>query len=1796
MPSHRKNHELQSSRPEEGTMPHRFPAHPLALGGKGREVRGGSDGKIRGAALVIVLCFLVIITGLVVAFLSSVTNEATATAASAAGVTTRSLADAAIQLDIAQIRDATAGFAHASDGSLNTASPVAWASQPGAIRTFDTNASSGGSGSGGGVSLGGGALYKLYSSTNMVDTAGGNPTNDLPASGWASNPALYVDLNAPVVSQGNTNYPILDPVLTNIVDGFSINMSVPVLSGVSNAAAMPVTWLYMLKDGSLIAPDSGGTTQATFKNSSKQPTANNPIVGRIAFWTDDETCKLNINTASEGSFWATPSFSTSADQAFAQYPPGALEFNRYPGHPASTCLSPVLWSFMGLSNPAQLVIPNPNNTNGYNIAGGINTNGLLVNFNRPSYLSSTLTNYLTNLFTNVTPRYALGGSYGGTKSLITNASANTLLSLPTNRLYASVDEFFFAPTNSAGATLGRTNNPVFVMNSGGGGPGVSFGSSGITNPTKAVAGLRFFLTAESRAPEVNPLNLPKISLWPVPDTNKMTVNAASVAGKTLTFYDQVIATNCTLGTNAYYFTRYNASSPTADFAAGAVTGRNQQLYNYFRRMLNQPIPGFKGAFSSGKWTATQSDQVATEVYDYIRSCINLSDASMATNATALTNYSFSNSYTVPPSSGGTTNVTLGAGSGQVVPIQIQNPDGGSVTAGMGRFPTLRGGTLWFAAAAANQPPLICYPDGKPKVYLTNGTEISYYSNTVSYINITYITNVLGGVAYAQINPLHPWTTPFTNSVTLNGIAMVPQYTVGGLAVLADTNPAGYKPAALPFITRPTPSRGVGDTTSVNMVYPIFVLSTNNGLAGMANSGGVSTRTFPSYSSTNDGSGMLTYGTNATAGPAGSNGLIGWYNTNSPVAGLVANVYVVSLATNGVSIATPASPATHLGLPFLTVQNPTNGAFNLPNANYYYGPNLTNTMAAFPPHTTVVQCSYLPNFVTVTPGSAGINARLSDTVSGLTSLKINGSSLTFAGTSLVVTNFDNTPSSYLYDQGLMGLMASQGAGQTNQLYTTTDVLVTNLATNTAFANYSFIFTGGTVGNTLSSTIGSGSTTVQTLSMNFPDAKFATPKLPLWIGMICGNVNFLWGSTLKNAYTNTVTVGVGNTGAFTQQLTTNYAGWSYVIGANNYNNALSFRPVGASTSNLKLKVATGAENEFFLFPSVMMLPLASNDVATNWKSLNMVTADTVQSVDLQTGDPRMIACLTNAGPSFFTNNPLYGYSNMITINGWSEPLRNAHSINAESQELNGGNYGTLLFTNGVDSYWLPPVVASGVQLHTNLTGVTAATNLFSYPFIEWRTSTNMFYLSVNTGFGDRAEGGPFAHQTNVLFWNAFTNGGDFDTGIGFFGDGPYMGKVDEGFGSTNSYGNIGLTPYFALKSSVPGGALFSPNRMVPSPVILGSLPVGVTGNSSTSTNILTNAWRTLQFCPNPNSPNATNPVRSAVAGYNAAGKTVTNSVLADHLLLDFFQMPVVQPYPISDPFSTAGKVNMNYQIVPFTHINRDAAMRGVLKPVMITAVDAKWGYDYKLRSLTSYSDNGSQMYGDSTVRSPINTIAYNGTASGLETNSGQWYFHYPIHLSNTLAQFTARFTSTPGGDLFRSPSEICALWLYPAQQPTTNNPLANTNPATNSAGTQIVWDANNANITGWWYGTSTSDMNAKSLTGDNIRERPYNYLYPRLTTKSNTYQIHYRVQTLKQTSTAHPSDWAGWIDPAAGGITDKVVGESRGSAVIERFIDPSDTTLPDFATNVSGGGSGVSITGQPMDAYYKFRVFNAKQFTP
>ena len=137
--------------------------------------------------------------------------------------------------------------------------------------------------------------------------------------------------------------------------------------------------------------------------------------------------------------------------------------------------------------------------------------------------------------------------------------------------------------------------------------------------------------------------------------------------------------------------------------------------------------------------------------------------------------------------------------------------------------------------------------------------------------------------------------------------------------------------------------------------------------------------------------------------------------------------------------------------------------------------------------------------------------------------------------------------------------------------------------------------------------------------------------------------------------------------------------------------------------------------------------------------------------------------------------------------------------------------------------------------------------------------------------------------------------------------------------------------------------------------------------------------------------------------------------------------------------------------------------------------------------------------------------------------------------------------------------------------------------------MTWDSASANIKSWWYGAPGTAR--KGLTGDNVRERPYTHLYPRLTTQSDTYTVHFRVQSLRQVSVGRKSaaDWAVWNEPS-----DKVDGEERGSRTIERTIDPTDPTLPDFAGLKDAFGTTVSASDPVLmpDRYYRYRVISSK----
>ena len=152
------------------------------------------------------------------------------------------------------------------------------------------------------------------------------------------------------------------------------------------------------------------------------------------------------------------------------------------------------------------------------------------------------------------------------------------------------------------------------------------------------------------------------------------------------------------------------------------------------------------------------------------------------------------------------------------------------------------------------------------------------------------------------------------------------------------------------------------------------------------------------------------------------------------------------------------------------------------------------------------------------------------------------------------------------------------------------------------------------------------------------------------------------------------------------------------------------------------------------------------------------------------------------------------------------------------------------------------------------------------------------------------------------------GDWSHGLYTHPDGAQIQSPDLGNGSSPMGGYVELRNTFNPES----GSTFSPNRQISSAAIFGSLPVATVPAGP-------EPWHTLLFCANP-----------------AAGKYHPGWIEPrDHLLLDLFHMPVVEPYAISEPLATAGKVNLNCQIVPFTYIHRDTALRGAFRSTKIYA---------------------------------------------------------------------------------------------------------------------------------------------------------------------------------------------------------------------------------------------------------------------
>jgi len=362
------------------------------------------------------------------------------------------------------------------------------------------------------------------------------------------------------------------------------------------------------------------------------------------------------------------------------------------------------------------------------------------------------------------------------------------------------------------------------------------------------------------------------------------------------------------------------------------------------------------------------------------------------------------------------------------------------------------------------------------------------------------------------------------------------------------------------------------------------------------------------------------------------------------------------------------------------------------------------------------------------------------------------------------------------------------------------------------------------------------------------------------------------------------------------------------------------------------------------------------------------------------------------------------------------------------------------------------------------------------------------------------------------------GDWDNGVANTIDGGYISKADEG-----DAGVTGYKPYmeFDYSDGVPGNSFFSPNKMIPSPGVFGSLPTGVWAFKP---------WQTLLFRPGPaGHPGLGTEVSPSAAGV-PAGPPFTSP--PDYLFMDLFGMPVVEPYAISTPLATSGRINMNYQIVPFTYIHRDTGLRAVLKAQMVTAISSP------------------------TYKNGINPV---GSSPGVGNSPANLPVRFPINADSTLSQFDAKFVTK---NIFRAPAEICAIDLVPVVPSVT--------PALPAAPSMPI---TRAKMDSYW----ASNM----LAGDNTRERPYANIYPLLTTKSNTYTVHFRVQLLKQIPR---TDMASWKEG-----TDQVLSQYRGSQTIERYIDPNDS-IPDYVTETN------FPPAHPLSEYYKFRVIATQQFAP
>ena len=191
-----------------------------------------------GSALVITLGFLVLITVLVLGLMDTVRTEKVSANSNLGAVQADFFAQAAVDRVVGTLQQ-----------QLGTNAITNWTSQPGQLIISDSNSN-------------GVPTQKVLLSSGSADSTLIDPAYNGPAC------LVPPDLNIPTFRDNSTH------LITEDTDAAS-----------GKILQMPVAWIYVRKSGQLVFD-------------SKPPTnKSDPIVGRYAYWTDDESSKINYNLA-----------------------------------------------------------------------------------------------------------------------------------------------------------------------------------------------------------------------------------------------------------------------------------------------------------------------------------------------------------------------------------------------------------------------------------------------------------------------------------------------------------------------------------------------------------------------------------------------------------------------------------------------------------------------------------------------------------------------------------------------------------------------------------------------------------------------------------------------------------------------------------------------------------------------------------------------------------------------------------------------------------------------------------------------------------------------------------------------------------------------------------------------------------------------------------------------------------------------------------------------------------------------------------------------------------------------------------------------------------------------------------------------------------------------------------------------------------------------------------------------------------------------------------------------------------